>query len=303
LSPCLKLILPHPLTLARSLNPPSLSLTSRSSRTRPEWAKKIRGKLHYFGPWDDPDSALKKYLEQKNDLHTGRKPQADPEALTVKALCNQFLNAKQALVNEGRLSPLTWGDYKTACVEAVAAFGKQRLVVDLRPDDFAALRRRMAKRWGLQRLCKTIQFVRCIFRYAYEAELIDRPVRFGPDFKRPSKRDFRADRARKGPMLCTAEEVRRMLDAAGPQLKAMLLLGINCGFGNSDCGNLPLSALDLERGWVDYPRPKTGIPRRCPLWPETVQALRGSLEKRPALKKEEHAGLVFLTRLGDSWVT
>jgi hypothetical protein len=32
------------------------------------WCKRIRGKLHYFGSWDDPDGALAKYNEQKEDL-------------------------------------------------------------------------------------------------------------------------------------------------------------------------------------------------------------------------------------------
>ena len=59
-------------------------------------------------------------------------------------------------------------------------------------------------------------------------------------------------------------------------------------------------ALDLERGCVDYPRPKTGISRRCPLWPETVAAVRDALACRPTPKKEEHAGLVFVTRCGES---
>ena len=40
-------------------------------------------------------------------------------------------------------------------------------------------------------------------------------------------------------------------------------------------------ALDLDRGWIDYPRPKTGIARRCPLWPETVAALRAVLADAP----------------------
>jgi len=65
----------------------------------------------------------------------------------------------------------------------------------------------------------------------------------------------------------------------------MILLGINCGLGNGDCGNLPLRALDLGHGWVDFPRPKTGIPRRGPLRPETVEAQRGW--PRPARFKRD----------------
>jgi integrase len=267
------------------------------------WAKKIRGKLHYFGPWADPDAALTKYLEQKDALHSGRKVRPDAGALTMKDAANAFLNAKQALVDAGELAPLTWADYKTACDEAVAAFGKGRLLADLGPDDFAALRGRMAKKWGPQRLGKNIQFVRCVFKYAYDAELIDRPVRFGPGFKRPSRKVMRLHRAKQGPKLFTAEEVRKLIAAAGPVLKAMILLGINAGFGNSDCGNLPRAALDLDGAWVDYPRPKTGIARRCPLWPETVEAVKDALAARPEPKQAEHAGLVFLTRLGDSWHT
>jgi integrase len=265
------------------------------------WCKKIRGKIHYFGPWADPDAALQKYLEQRDALHAGRSPRPDTEGLTVKDLCNQFLNEKQARVETGELSARTWQGYKTACDFLVKQLGKARLVADLGPDDFAALRNKLAKRYGPYGLGTAIQCIRCACKFASDHGLTDRPVRYGPSFKKPSKKTVRLHRAGHGPRLFTADEIRRLIDGALTPFRAMVLLGINCGFGNNDCGNLPLSAVDLDAAVIDFPRPKTGIPRRCPLWPETVAALREALAKRPEPKKPEHAGLVFITRCGDSW--
>jgi integrase len=265
------------------------------------WCKKIRGKIHYFGPWADPKAALDKYEAEKDALHAGRRPRAEVQAVTVKDVANTFLNAKQEAVDSGELSQRTWNDYKAATDLLVKEFEKGRAVADLGPADFAKLRAKMAKQWGPHRLGTTIQCIRCVFRFAYESDLIDRPMRYGPGFKRPSKKTMRLHKAKQGAKLFTAEEVRRMIDSAGMPLKAMILLGINCGFGNADCAELPRAAVDLEAGWIDYPRPKTGIARRCALWLVTVQAIKDALAKRPKHKSAEDAGLVFITRYGYGW--
>jgi integrase len=265
------------------------------------WAKKIRGKLHYFGSWDDPDGALAKYLKQKDALHAGRKPREESDGATVKELANQFLDQKQSLVDADELSQRTWNDYKACCDLLVSRFGKSRLLADLDADDFTQLRTRMSKSWGPHMLGKYIQITRCIFKFAFESGLMNTPMRYGPGFKRPSKKTMRLHRAKQGVKLFSAEEVRRMIDGAGMPLQAMILLGINCGFGNADVGNLPLTALDLDAGIIDYPRPKTGIARRCPLWPETIPALRDVLAVRKEPKDSDNAGLVFVTQRGGSW--
>jgi hypothetical protein len=69
--------------------------------------------------WADPDGALAKYLEQKDDLHAGRKPHENAEGLTVKHLANALLNRKQALADAGALSPFAWLKYKAARGPAV----------------------------------------------------------------------------------------------------------------------------------------------------------------------------------------
>jgi integrase len=146
-----------------------------------------------------------------------------------------------------------------------------------------------------------VQRVRSLFKYAIDAELSDKAIRFGPGFKKPSKKTLRVNRAAKGRQMFEAVEINRLLKAAGPQMKAMILLGANCGFGNADCGKLPLDAVDLGDGWINFPRPKTGIPRRCWLWPETVKVITTAVAQRPQAKDPAHVGLLFITKHGDAW--
>jgi integrase len=273
------------------------------------WAKKIRGRMHYFGRWDGADdghqAALTSYNEQKDDLHAGREPR-EPEGtagVSVKEACNRFMASKRLLVDAGELMPRSFAELHGACVRVVKAFGKGRAVNDLSPRDFDGLRASLAKTLGPVALGNAVQRVRSVFKFAYDAGLIDRPVRFGPSFKKPPRRKLRLARAARGPRMFEADELRRMIAAAGVPLKAMILLGVNCGFGNADVGTLPLSALNLDSGsdFLSYPRPKTGIERRCPLWPETVAALRAALAQRPTPKDPRDAGLAFITKYGGPW--
>src|SRR5262249_15502872 len=160
----------------------------------------------------------------------------DAEAVTVKDVANSFLNAKRDLLDAGELSPRTWAQYKETCDLLVQQLGKQRLVSELGPDDFAALRRRLAKRWKPVTLGNFIQRVREVWKHAADNDLIERHVRYGAMFKRLAKKTLRLERANQGHKLFTAADLHGLLQVASVPLKAMILLGLNAGLGNADCG-------------------------------------------------------------------
>ncbi len=293
-----------------------------------KWQKKINGRTYYYGRWgsivdgkmtrlrgDGWKDALALYNDVHEDDRAGRERRATlvngtviqlktgTAALTVADLCNRFLTDKKRKLETGELTSRTVGEYKLTTDRLVKTFGKVRPLEDLGTNDFTCLRGDLATQFGPVRLGNEIQKVRTVFKYGIENGLIEKVVKFGSEFKKPNKRVLRQHKAKMGKKLFAADEVRKLIEVAPLPLKAMVLLGINCGFGNANCGTLPLTALNLELGWVEFPRPKTGIERRCPLWPETVTALREAIAERPTPKVEAAMGAVFVTKYGNPWAS
>ncbi len=268
-----------------------------------QWCKRIRGQLHYFGKWNEPAVAEALFKVQRDDLYAGRKPRViDPDATTVRQLVNRFLTAKKSLVDTGELSPMTWDGYYRSCELVLDHFGKERPVTDLKTDDFESLRKSFAKTRAAVALGNQIRNTRILFKYGYDAALFDAPLRFGPHFKAPQKRVVRRGRNEAGKRMFSADELRKILAAADGQLKAMILLGINAGFGQTDLAGMPKSAIDFTTGFAIYPRPKTEVMRRVPLWSETLDALKAAFKSRPKAKATEDDRLAFITKYGAAWV-
>jgi integrase len=274
-----------------------------------QWCKKIRNKIHFFGVWADPDAALKKYYAMAGDLHEGRQPRGSivsGNAITIKTVCNEFLNWQKEKWETGEIGPRWFEDCRTIVTEFASAVGKERIVSDLRPEDFQHYRTRLAKKLGVHALTRNIIAIRSVFKYAYETDLIDKPMKFGIGFSIPSAAQKRKAKSKAemkyGKKLFTREELLTILKCCDPDIKAAVLLGINGGFGNTDCAHLPISAISFNSGIIEFDRPKTGVKRVVPLWQETLDALRQFIENRKPIEDEKLSKLVFVTSQGNSIV-
>jgi integrase len=261
------------------------------------WAKKIRGTLRYFGYVRDGwEPAFEKYEAEAPYLNAGKTPPTDPDGLTVARLCDHFYEAKRRKVDAGEMTARTLAEYDATAKELVAAFGRRRLVTDLTAGDFGKLRAEFAEHRGPVTLGNAIQRVRTIFKFAFDNGHIDRPIRMGSAFAKPSAKVLRKHRAAQPKKLFAPAEIHTLMGAATKPLRAMILLGVNCGMGNSDVAELTFDALDLDAGTLDFPRPKTGVARRAVLWGETVAAIHEYLAERPQPANKADAKRVFISR-------
>jgi integrase len=266
-----------------------------------QWCKRIKGKLYYFGPWEGWQEALALFQEQRDDLYAGRTPRRRGDGPTLAELMDRFLYSKKVRKESGEMTARSYDDYQRTCDKIEASISTSRLLSDLQTEDFEKLRASLSKGQGPTTLKGDLGRARMVFSYAYESGLTETPIRHGRALKTPHVRIFRRLANERGERMFTREEVLALVGAAGVQLKAMIYLGVNCGFGNEDCGTLPMDRVDLEGGWHYYGRPKTGVIRRCPLWPETINALKEVIAMRHPPEDEALRNLVFITKYRNCW--
>jgi len=267
------------------------------------WVKKIDGRQVTFGPLSDPNAAIDAY----RSYMTG--DVGNEDGLTLHDGLNAFLEAMRVRYESGDLAYCTWSDYRRASQIVLQLFGRERRVLSLVPSDFARLRAEFAKKRRGKGLTNIVNDTRTIFKWLFENHLIDRPVRYGTEFRGPAKRELRRIAESKPSKMLDASIIRRLLDPESIAShfyrnrqcwQAMQFLGVNCGFTGVDVSEMTFRSLDLDNALHTLTRPKTMERRRAVLWPETVEAIRDYLAVRPTPKHGLETR-VFLNSIGSMW--
>jgi integrase len=251
-----------------------------------QYCKKIRGKIYYFGT--SKQQALNNYLEQAAYLTRGeaKARRATGNSLSLKMLCNLYLDHQESRATIGEIK-LRYVYDQVLILRCFTRFiGANQPVSEIATMDLQNYRRRLIKDGKTaSSINDHISIVKAMFHWALDNEVIEDSPRLRAVKKVPSPKA--------GKPTFTAAQIERLLQHASVQMKAMIWLGLNCGFGCTDCAELQWKNLDLKNDRVIYPRGKTGINRNFRLWPETIQAI----------KDVPRAGeRVFYTSRSNPWV-
>jgi integrase len=268
-----------------------------------QWAKKIKGKLWYFGK--DKQKAFEKYHLERLHLEAGVAIRSAPKPVEVQPSqgvqigngIDLFLASCESRVAQGKLSKLSLIDYKLTLGLVTASLDRSITIQATQPVHWALVYDRIAKGKNATTINGEVARIRAAFSWLRKNRFIDREPYYGESLNRPTKTQMRKARTASGKAWFDRHEIKSILKASRPSLKAMILLGVNCGFGNSDCAQLKIEWFDAKSGWIDYPRPKTGVDRRAKVWPETLKAIDDWLRVRPKC----NSPLLFLTKQCNPW--
>ena len=271
------------------------------------WCLTRKGRRYYLGSTES--EAKQRYQRYKRSIDRGLPipklgedpPEGNDAAPTIKNICLVFLESQKLRVDQGDLSQRSLNDYAKSCRDFSELFG-ELWVSEIKPEHFAEYKADVASRRNLVSVGNEVTRIKTIFKTLFEDGVIDAIPNFGKHFKRPKKADVRAYKHSKGRKDLSRDECLLLLAELGVHERAMALLGLNAGFGNSDLAILPIDDVDLDEGKIVTIRSKTKEYRVATLWPETVEALELSLGHRHKPNQPEAEDSFFVTFTGKLYV-
>ena len=254
-----------------------------------QWCKKVRGKIHYFGRWSDPQAAMVQWLAQKDYLISGISPPGQGARLVD--VLNLVLEDRKRSVESGDITQLHWGALANMARAMIDAAGKDA-PAELTPQDWSKMRAKWAGELKPSTLLKRIANVRAMMNFAHGMEYIPAP-KFGPAFVGPTMRAIREGASARERVI-TRERYAEMLAGANDLQRCCLLVGLNLAYGQGDISTLRPGMVSPD-GIVNHPRPKTGMRRWAALWPETLVMLGELFKSTPRPRDIENVLRVVMT--------
>ena len=251
-----------------------------------QYCKKIKGKMYYFG--SDKKQALERYLGQATYLHGGQNNLQKPtdDNMTLRQLCDMYLKYQYSKLQANDLTARHHNDQIESLNKLMAFLGQARKIKSISTLDLQNYKRRIQKSHvSVCRLNLHISIMKALFHWARKNDVLANI----PNIDAVSRGKI----VHQEKFTFDPEQINKLLFAADVKMRPIIWLGLNCGFGCTDCSELKWADLDLVNGRAKLPRRKTGILRDLPLWPETVE----SLEKISRTGK-----LVFYTSRGNPYI-
>ena len=265
------------------------------------WVKKYHGKVHWVaGPDCSPDEALRRWHRIAASIDFGSDRAFVPESdVTVGRLVNLYLTERQKDLQAGRITQRHLNDVVKTLKRFAVLCGNGQPVASLTPDHFATIARQItANKPSPHNVRRFGGAVGAMFRMAADEMWIPRPVAFGTRWRKLMRPPIqRVDRS------ISRDDCLKLLAAIGQcdnaresqrRLRATVLLALNGGYGPAEQAQLKTASVNLDTGFIEQRRGKTGVPHIVWLWPETVAAMREVID--PARQ------YVFVTRYGNPLV-
>jgi integrase len=203
-----------------------------------QYCKKIRGKIYYFG--SDKKEALQTYHDQATFLH-GYNSSLQELAngnMTLSQLCDMYLKYQHTKLMANNLSVRHYNDQVGSLNKLKNFMGQNCKIKSISTLNLQNYKRNIQKHYGsVCRLNLNISIMKAMFHWARKNDIL----KSIPNIDAIS----RAKVTHQDRFIFDAAQIHKLVVFADIKMKAMIWLGLNCGFGCTDCAYLKWSDLDF----------------------------------------------------------